>query len=632
MQTPITFDLAPYRLTLNREPFILAVYRDDQLRLQSTPHDEPVTHWQPHEHGVQVTFPSSTLSITIADGAIDVHWRSIDHPQAALSTQRSALSNRGDWYGQGELIHQRWPLDRVMQPETDLITCDNGPTGLLCIQTPAWLSSNGCVVLAHSPVRCALNQSAHMRAQSDWDLGAGQAPFDQRPAIDPGHEGDGLLSLDGANLHFEILLADDLPTGYRQLVKRLSHPGGIPPIGLFTHPTWTTWARYKTAIDQEIVLNFAHEIIEHGYPYHVLEIDDIWQTHYGNLEFASDRFPDPKGLIDQLHALGFKVTAWVIPFINPDAAAFHAGAANGYLVQTAAGDPYLVKWWQGEGALLDATHPDALNWFLTRLYELQQKTGLDGFKFDAGEAIFLPEDAVWLGRSQGFAPTRNDYTHHYVDFVARNFGLTEVRSGWFNQSAPIFFRQWDKTSDWSYANGLKSVITGLLSLSLTGYPFILPDMIGGNAYHETPDAELMIRWTQLTALLPALQFSIAPWDFGEECDRVCRRYVELHIEFAPEILRLAEEAARTGEPIIRPVFWLAPHDERALRCDDEFLLGDDVLVAPVVEAGQRARDIYLPPGVWRDHWTGQVVEGPIVLSDHPAPLETLPIFQRQSKI
>jgi alpha-glucosidase (family GH31 glycosyl hydrolase) len=198
----------------------------------------------------------------------------------------------------------------------------------------------------------------------------------------------------------------------------------------------------------------------------------------------------------------------------------------------------------------------------------------------------------------------------------------------FNQHAPIFFRQWDKSTNWSYANGLKSVIPGLLSLSLTGYPFVLPDMICGNAYTENADAELMIRWTQLNALLPAMQFSLAPWDYGEECAEICRRYTELHLEFTPLILKLAAEAARSGQPIVRPVAWLDPKDEGLLLCDDEFLLGDELLVAPVVHPGQIARDIYLPTGSWSDHRTGRIAQGPTVLKEYPAPLDQLPIFHR----
>jgi alpha-glucosidase (family GH31 glycosyl hydrolase) len=249
---------------------------------------------------------------------------------------------------------------------------------------------------------------------------------------------------------------------------------------------------------------------------------------------------------------------------------------------------------------------------------------LDGFKFGAGEACFLPADAV---THRKILP--NEYTQIYVEAVAKHHRLTEVRSGWKNQSAPIFFRQWDKTTSWGLDNGLHSVLTGILALGLAGYPFILPDMVGGNEYDEKADAEMMIRWTQLNALLPAVQFSLPPWEYGKQSAdaNACRRYANLHVEFAPKIFALAKEATQTGSPIIRPVFWLAPNDERALTCDDEFLLGDDVLVAPVLFPNMRARDIYLPPGTWRDYWTKKVFTGATVLKSYPAPLEVLPFFE-----
>lgn len=622
MSSNLNCGFPPYRLSLKRDPFTFAIYRDETLLLTSTPYLDTVTDWRLEGDTVEVDFRSARLIITLQPRSIACRWHSDSQiPQSAFSIREAS------WYGQGQLVHQLWPLNRLMLQPGELMTADNGPTGLLGIQTPAWLSSNGVALLAHSPVSIGFNRPPDSYPIHPWSLMT-PSPFDQRPFADPGGIGDALLTLTGDDLHYTILLADDLPTVYQVLIEQLGHPVERPPAELFARPTWTTWARYKLDISQAVVLRFAHEVIEHGYPYHVLEIDARWQTQYGDLEFDPERFPEPRAMIEELHALGFKVTAWVMPFLDPGSAAFAEAAANHYLVRNSSDEPYLGKWWDGHGGLLDATDPAALGWLLARLRGLQASTGLDGFKFDAGEAIFLPEDAVWLGRSQGFAPTRNGYTHHYIDFVARNFALTEVRSGWFNQSAPIFFRQWDKTSDWSFANGLKSVLTGLLSLSLTGYPFVLPDMIGGNAYREYPDAELMIRWTQLNALLPALQFSLAPWDFGEDCALLCRRYAELHSEFAAEILRLAEEATRSGVPIVRPIFWLAPRDERALLCDDEFLLGSDILVAPVVQAGQRARDVYLPPGTWRAREDNQTFDGPITLKDYPAPLETLPIFRR----
>jgi alpha-glucosidase (family GH31 glycosyl hydrolase) len=252
-----------------------------------------------------------------------------------------------------------------------------------------------------------------------------------------------------------------------------------------------------------------------------------------------------------------------------------------------------------------------------------------------------------------------------------------VRSGWNNQTSPLFFRLWDLSSNWSHANGLRSVIPSTLSLSLCGYPFNFPDMIGGNAYFEFPNnrllhwvivkvliplleqkirkgkdtpedavlgytdvpkwvektpwfgypnAELMIRWTQLNALMQIMQFSIPPWEFGEECNRICRRYAQIHLEFKPTLHQAALESVKIGSPVIRPVSWLAPQDERALLCDDQFLVGGSVLVAPVVERGMKSRDVYLPPGSWTYYWTGQRYHGTTVLEDYPAPLDILPIF------
>jgi alpha-glucosidase (family GH31 glycosyl hydrolase) len=172
------------------------------------------------------------------------------------------------------------------------------------------------------------------------------------------------------------------------------------------------------------------------------------------------------------------------------------------------------------------------------------------------------------------------------------------------------------------------VLTGALAMSLAGYPFILPDMVGGNEYDEKADADMMIRWTQLNALLPSMQFSLAPWDYGIQSTELCRRFAELHVELAPKILEIASASIAKGHPIIRPIFWLDPSDERALTCNDEFLLGDDFLVAPVVTPNTTKRNICLPKGKWQNYWTGEIITGNAMLENYPTPLDTLPIFKR----
>jgi len=483
------------------------------------------------------------------------------------------------------------------------------------------------------------------------------------------------LTLIGDDLHLEVYLTGNLVNAQRKLVEVVGHPKTTPPLSLFGAPVWTTWAEYKDLIDQEKVLEFAAQIVDHGFPYQVLEIDDRWQTMYGDLEFDSERFPDAVEMVTRLHEMGFKVTVWVIPFLHRKSIAGKEAVEKGYAVKQPDGEPYLVRWWQGHAYLMDSTNTDAMAWFGARLKKLQDETGIDGFKFDGGEAMYVPKDAVL--NVQG--DSRNQYSYAYVDWISKNYSFCEVRTGWMNQQAPILFRLWDLWSTWGRDNGLQAIIPATLLLSMTGYPFTFPDMIGGNGYFTFPKnkvlnnlitkviipmmeqrkqdnaddedvgvmasdvppmiqrmamfgwptKELMIRWTQLNALMPVMQFSITPWQFGEDCARICREYTELHLEYVPLFEELAKHTASTGEPIIRPVFWLAPNDPRALDCDDEFLIGSDLLVAPVGQKGMRERDIYLPPGMWLDHWSGKVFEGPTVLKKHPAPLEKLPFFHRK---
>jgi len=608
------------QLEVTREPFSISFKRNNILLLTARLFSEPVLDLRTDASSVTATFSTFTLSLNL----LTDHWALTTSPTD--SPVEIAIELPGWWYGHGELINQQFPLNRVMLQMAPFHTFDNGPTGLSGILTPAWYSSNGTLVISESQLEVGINQPPGDYPRYQWGFAtSNRGPYANRPFTDTGKLGDGLITLRGIALDLKFSFSENAITAYQNLVKHFGHPAEIPPESLFTKPTWTTWARYKTAINEEVVLKFADEIIKNQYPYNVLEIDDRWQVYYGDLGFDPVRFPNPKGMIEQLHKKGFKVTAWVIPFLQPESRAFADGAKNGWLVCRQDGAPYLVEWWQGRGGLLDVTNPSALDWFFERLNQLQVQTGLDGFKFDAGEACFLPSDAVTY---RSIHP--NEYTQHYVEAVSKHHHLTEVRSGWKNQRAPIFFRQWDKTTSWGLDNGLHSVLTGILALGLSGYPFILSDMVGGNEYDEKADAEMMIRWTQLNALLPAMQFSLAPWDYGEECNSICRRYANLHTEFASRILELAKESTESGTPIVRPLFWLDANNEDALTCDDEFLLGNDILVAPVVQSHVHYRDIFLPQGIWKDHWTGNVFQGPTNLIAYPTPLENLPFFERVS--
>lgn len=574
------------------------------------------------EAGLLVEFATSapTLRLLLEIERTDTGFRLLLTGPGTLPAigVRWLLRPGSPWYGQGERVVQTWPLDRQQVISEPLMPYDHAADGTLNIVTPLWLSATGAAILAEES---AGDFQATLNRGDDGLLRI----IAQAPQVPFGLGFDAPVVAQGPRLALDVLLADTLPDAFALALRFLGHPTSAPPEELFARPIWTTWAQYKMAINQEDTLRFADAIVEHGYPRSVLEIDDRWQAHYGACEFDALKFPDPRSMIDRLHEQGFKVTLWVPPFFEPGSSSFAEAAAHGFLVRHPATDePYLTRWWQGFGGMLDVSHHGAFDWWLGRLRRLQTEYGVDGFKFDAGEGNFLPADAVTAQPMN-----RRQYADRYVQWVAQNFEWTEVRAGWRSQRQGIFFREWDKWSRWGIDNGLHSVLTQALTLSVIGYPFILPDMIGGNAYSgELPDRELMIRWTQLTALLPAMQFSIPPWLYDADTDTICRRYAVLHNELAPYIQLLVAQTLRDGTPIVQPLFWDSPGDQTALLVDDQFLLGDLLLVAPILAPGRTARNIYLPAGRWRDRWNGGMFDGPCWLNDYAAPLDTLPLFER----
>ena len=420
----------------------------------------------------------------------------------------------------------------------------------------------------------------------------------------------------------------------------LPRPAAPPPPEVIRAPIWTTWARYKQNVDQRKTLTFAREILANELPASVMEIDDKWQAGYGELDFDLTKFPDPKGMVDELHALGFAVTLWVMPFVEEDTEAFREGSELGYFVtskrRTGNLKPGFFKWWNAPPVVaLDVTNPEAVDWFVTRLKRLQTRYGIDGFKFDAGEPCFLPrmfETREALGHP-------SEYTRYWVERVASRFALAEVRTGHGTTGVGVLTRMGDRFSEWGSGNGLRSIIPTLLTSGVMGYPFCLPDMIGGNAYFgRRPDRELLVRWAQANALMPAMQFSIAPWDAGADVADLIRSSLKVRARIVDYMIRLTGEACDDLAPMCRPMWWLDPLDEKTHRIADQFAVGDDVIVAPVVARGAVTRDVYLTKGSWVDisddpdkklgDAAMKVHRGGAWLFGYDAPLAKLPCFLR----
>jgi alpha-glucosidase len=409
--------------------------------------------------------------------------------------------------------------------------------------------------------------------------------------------------------------------------------GKIPDELLFTHPQYNTWIELMYDQNQEDILKYAEGIIKNGYPPGVLMIDDNWQEDYGTWDFSPRRFKDPKGMMNKLHALGFKVMLWMCPFVSADSADFRQLAQEGLLLL----DPQktqdilwantknkaaIIRWWNGASACLDLSNPKAQARFKQKLDYLVKEYGVDGFKFDAGDADFYTGGVVSWQRD--IMP--NDHTRFFAEF-GLNYPLNEYRASWKMAGLPLAQRLRDKGHDWK---DLAKLIPDQMSQSVMGYAYTCPDMIGGGEYRSflnatSIDEELVVRSAQVHALMPMMQFSVAPWRIlSKDNQQICLNMAKLHLAMGNHILALAKEASKTGEPIVKPMALAFP-DGGYEKVNDQFVLGNEIVVAPVVEKGARSRSVVLPQGNWKAEDGKSYRGGQTVTID--VPLERLPYFK-----
>ena len=400
--------------------------------------------------------------------------------------------------------------------------------------------------------------------------------------------------------------------------------GEIPKEEFFTRPQYNTWIELGAHQTQEGILRYAEQIVSHGLPAGILMIDGGWQEDYGVFEFHRGKIPNPQQMMDRLHALGFQVMLWVSPIVSSAGWQYKMLRDRGYLIRGGDGEIAIRKWWSGFSAVLDLTNPEAVAWFHSQLDSLMERYGVDGFKFDAGDASFYRDD------DRIFAPaSAREQTRAFNEAGVR-YRLNEFRAAWRFGGQPIVARLHDKYPTWD-SFGLNTLIPHTIVQGLLGYAYCCPDMVGGGILTSfvdgrVPDEELFVRWAQANIYMGMMQMSIAPWRvLSPENAELVLDALNAHAALGETMLALARHAARTGEPIVRHMAYVFP-GEGLERCHTQFMLGDDLLVAPVLEKGATVRRVQLPRGSWRA-WNGDVFEGGVTM-DLPVTLRDVPTFRR----
>ena len=418
---------------------------------------------------------------------------------------------------------------------------------------------------------------------------------------------------------------NDLKSAYQAVSKQYFPPSGtIPPEVFFTKPQYNTWIELIYNQNQKDVLAYAQAIIDNGMPTGVIMIDDNWQKDYGVWQFRPDKFPSPKEMIAKLHQMGFKVMVWVCPFVSPDSQEYRFLRDKGYLIKKKGSHtPAILDWWNGLSACYDLSNPDAFKHFVGELQQLQKEYGIDGFKFDAGDPERYLAEAIEVFDQKSY-DTEQTYLWGKLGLA---FPYNEFRACWKLCGQPLVQRLGDKSYSW---DGVARLVPDMIAAGLNGYAYACPDMIGGGEYGSFLNVDptkfnqkLIVRSCQIHAMMPMMQFSVAPWRIlSKENLDICIKYAKWHEQLGSYLIEQAKQSAKTGEPIVHSMEYAFPNQGFA-DCKDQYMLGDKYLVAPVITESD-TRTVKLPKGTWRDD-QGKKYKGGKTYTLH-VPLERLPYF------
>jgi alpha-glucosidase len=461
-----------------------------------------------------------------------------------------------------------------------------------------------------------------------------------------GHDRAGAceVRMDGGPLRCWVTVGT--PARVLRVWASLTGAPAVPPAWALGHHH----ARCGSGGEQEvrrIVAGYA----EHGLP---LDAVHLGIEHFdGHRVFSvdRDRFAKLPVLAEDLRRDGIRLVSVVGPAVKaePGDPVYDSGRAEDAFVRDASGRPVEGVVRPGEVVYPDFTRARVRAWW-GGLYQERLDQGFAGFWHDMDEPVsFTAFGENTLPRSarhalEGRGGDHREAHNVYALCMARaaHEGLRALvpeerpflfsRSGWAGMQRYGGTWSGDAATGWP---GLRASLSLVLGLGLCGVPYSGPD-VGG--FDGSPSPELYLRWLQLAAYLPLFRVHAGlragprePWEFGDDVLEHARVALTERRRLLPYFVTLAQSARRTGAPYVRPLWWGAP-ENRALRdCEDAFLLGDSLLVAPVLDAGAVRRTVLLPPGRWYDTVTEAVYEGPgRVLVD--APLGRIPVFARAGAV
>lgn len=454
------------------------------------------------------------------------------------------------------------------------------------------------------------------------------------------------------------IAAGDTPLELEERYAEVTgHSPMIPEYGL---GYWQCKLRYRT---QEELLAVAREHKRRGLPMDAIVVDFFHWTRQGEFKFEPRDWPDPESMVRELREMGIEPVVSVWPTIDERSENFGEMNEKGYLVTPDRGMAYHMSW-MGNTVFYDATHPGAQQFVWDKCKENYYDKGIRCFWLDEAEPEYGPYD---FDNYRYYAGPALQCSNVYPVGYAKGFydglkaaGETDilslVRCAWAG-SQKYGVLTWSGDIHSSF-RAMREQLQAGLSMAVAGIPWWTSDIggfIGGNI-QDPYFKELLVRWFAWGAFCPVFRMhgERSPWyereeefingvrqltsgqdnevwSFGEDNYEILKKYLFIRERLRPYIRQCMRQASETGAPVMRPLFFDFPDDRAAWEVEDAYMFGPDLLVAPVMEEGQRRREVYLPVGCcWTDASTKVVYEGGQRVTV-PAPLDIIPVFVREGR-
>lgn len=358
-----------------------------------------------------------------------------------------------------------------------------------------------------------------------------------------------------------------------------------------------------------------------------------------NWRWDKTQYPGLDGAMPRWREQGIRFLGYINCFLAIEGDLYAEASAQGYVVKQADGSPYHIVITSFPAAIVDLTNPAAVTWLKAVIRAEMLDFGLSGWMADFAE--YLPTDAVL---HDGDAETMHNLwpvlwaklNREVVEECHRLGDVVFFMRAGYSGSARYTTMMWagDQNVDWSVDDGLPSVIPAALSLGMSGLGLHHSD-IGGytTMFHIKRSKELFMRWAEQAAFSVVMRTHEGNrpddnWQFDSDAESLGHfaRMSQIHVALKPYLQGLVRENRAHGIPVIRPLFLHYEEEQQFYDTQDAYLLGRDVLVAPVLEQGADTREVTLPDDEWIHLWTQQVYRGGTV--EVPAPLGQPPVFFR----